>query len=73
MEEIKQKVLDEIPEDRKITSLSTPLTIYVKDGEFKDAMQGAYGMKGGEDYLVFCDIVEGNYVDKPVYTLSGSN
>ena len=68
--EIEERLLNDIPEDRDITSLATPTTVYVLNGEFADAIQGAYGMDGGSNYVVWCDVVEGNYVGKPVYKLS---
>ena len=64
--------LDDIADDRNITDLSTPLSIYVKEGVFVDGVQGAYGMDGGNDYATWCDIVEGKYVGKPTYTLGNS-
>lgn len=67
--EIEEKVLREVESDRNITELATPTTVYVKDGVFADAIQGAYGMDGGSDYATFCDIVEGKYVGKPAYKL----
>ena len=64
--------LEDIPADRNITDLSTPLSIYVKDGIFKDGVQGAYGMSGGTDYATWCDVMEGEYQDKPTYTFTAS-
>ena len=69
-DEIADKLISSIADDRDITSLATPTTVYVKDGEFADAIQGAYGMDGGSNYVVWCDVVEGKYVGKPVYKLS---
>lgn len=66
--EFEERLLDGVPTDRGITSLATPTTIYVKDGEFVDAVQGAYGMEGGANYAIFCDVVEGRYVGKSTYT-----
>lgn len=59
--------LDNLPADRNITDLSTPLCIYVRDGEFVDAVQGAYGMEGGSNYATWCDVMEGKYENKAVY------
>lgn len=67
MVELQEMLINSIDDDRNITSLSTPTTIYVEKGEFKDAVQGAYGMEGGTNYLIFCDVVEGKYVGKDVY------
>ena len=67
--EIEERLLDDIPEDRGITSLATPTSVYVKDGEFVDAVQGAYGMDGGRDYEVWCDVMEGKYVGKTTYSI----
>ena len=67
--ELEERLLNDIPSDRNITELATPTTIYVKDGEFADAIQGAYGMEGGSDYATFCDVVEGKYVGKPTYKI----
>jgi predicted bacteriocin transport accessory protein len=66
--EIEQRLIAEIESDRGITSLATPTTIYIEDGEFKDAIQGAYGMTGGANYLIFCEVIEGKYVGKSTYT-----
>ena len=63
--EIYKRLLEGVPADRNITELATPTTVYVKDGEFVDAIQGAIGMDGGADYDMFCDVVEGKYVGKP--------
>lgn len=71
--EIAERLLEGVPTDRNITELATPTTVYVKDGEFLDAIQGAVGMNGGKDYVVFCDVVEGKYVGKDAYKLSSSN
>jgi len=60
--------LETIPDDRNITDLSTPLSIYVKNGEFVDAVQGAYGMEGGTNYATWCDVMEGKYENKATYT-----
>ena len=68
-----QEKLEDIAADRNITDLSTPLSIYVKDGVFTDAVQGAYGMEGGADYATWCDVMEGKYVGKPTYTFSSSS
>lgn len=65
--EFEERLLEGVPTDRGITSLATPTTVYVKDGEFVDAVQGAYGMEGGTNYAIFCDVVEGKYVGKPTY------
>ena len=64
--------LDDIPDDRNITDLSTPLSIYVKDGVFTDAVQGAFGMSGGTEYATWCDVMEGVYEGKPTHGLGGS-
>lgn len=66
---IVEKLTTEIPDDRNITGLATPTTVYVKDGKFADAVVGAYGMKGGEEYAIFCDVVEGKYVGKASHSL----
>jgi len=66
--ELQDMLLAAIPSDRGITSLATPTTVYVEDGEMKDAIQGAYGMEGGTNYLIFCEVVEGAYVGKDTYT-----
>ena len=68
--EISERLLEGVPTDRNITELATPTTVYVKEGEFVDAIQGAVGMDGGADYVTFCDVVEGKYVGKPSYKLS---
>ena len=65
--EFEERLLEGVPTDRGITSLATPTTVYVKDGEFVDAVQGTYGMEGGTNYAIFCDVVEGKYVGKPTY------
>ena len=62
------KLLNEIDPDRGITALATPTTVLIRDGEFVDAIQGAYGMDGGNDYFIFCEVVEGVYENKPTYT-----
>ena len=62
------KLLNEIDPDRGITALATPTTVLIRDGEFVDAIQGAYGMEGGNDYFIFCEVVEGVYENKPTYT-----
>ena len=67
--ELEERLLEDIPSDRNITELATPTTVYVKNGEFADAIQGAYGMNGGSDYATFCDVVEGKYVGKATYTI----
>ena len=63
-----QERLEDIPADRNITDLSTPLSIYVKDGKFVDAVQGAYGMEGSTNYAIWCDVMEGKYANKSTYT-----
>lgn len=70
--EISERLLEGVPSDRNITELATPTTVYVEKGEFKDAIQGAVGMSGGKDYIVFCDVVEGKYVGKDAYQLSSN-
>lgn len=45
-------------------SVSTPTTIVVEDGEFKDAKSGALGLEGGEEYLNFVKFIEGQYIGK---------
>lgn len=67
--EIEERLIEGVASDRNITELATPTTVYVKDGVFADAIQGAYGMEGGSDYATFCDVVEGKYVGKPAYKL----
>ena len=67
--ELEERLLNDIPVDRGITAFNTPTTVYVKNGQFADAIQGAYGMEGGANYATFCDIVEGKYVGKPTYKL----
>lgn len=64
---LQEKLVEGIPADRAIEDLSTPTTVYVKDGEFVDAVQGAYGMEGGTNYAIFCDVMEGKYIGKPTY------
>ena len=66
--EIEERLLADVEADRGITSLATPTTIYIENGEFKDAIQGAYGMDGGANYLIFCEVIEGKYVGKATYT-----
>ena len=66
--EIEERLLADVESDRGITSLATPTTIYIENGEFKDAIQGAYGMDGGTNYLIFCEVIEGKYVGKATYT-----
>ena len=66
--ELQDMILSAIPEDRGIKSLSTPTTIRVEDGVIVDAIQGAYGMEGGTNYLIFCEVIEGAYVGKDTYT-----
>ena len=61
-------LLADVPTDRGITSLATPTTVRVEDGVIVDAIQGAYGMTGGTNYLVFCEVIEGEYVGKDSYT-----
>jgi predicted bacteriocin transport accessory protein len=68
LEEMLLAIPDVEDGNRSITSLATPTTVYVKDGEFADAIQGAYGMSGGTNYTIFCDVVEGKYIGK-TYTL----
>lgn len=70
---IVEKLTTEVADDRNITSLATPTTVYVKDGVFADAVVGAYGMSGGEEYAVFCDVVEGKYVGKAAHSLVSSS
>lgn len=72
-DEIEERLVDGVAADRNITELATPTTVYVKDGEFLDAVQGAFGMDGGKDYATFCDVVEGKYVGKPTYTFVASS
>lgn len=67
-----EEKLKPIAKDRNITDLSTPLSVYVENGVFKDAVQGAYGMEGGSDYATWCDVMEGKYVGKSVYTFTSS-
>ena len=71
--EIVERLVVGVAADRNITELATPTTIYVEDGIFKDAVQGAVGMSGGADYVTFCKIVEGEYVDKDVYTFKSAS
>ena len=66
--ELEDRLLSDIETDRGITSLATPTTVYIENGEFKDAIQGAYGMDGGANYLIFCEVIEGKYVGKATYT-----
>lgn len=68
--EFEERLLNEVPSDRGIVELATPTTIYIKNGEFVDAVQGAHGMSGGADYATFCDVVEGKYVGKATYTFA---
>lgn len=70
---IVEKLLEGVAADRNITELATPTTVYVEKGEFKDAVQGAVGMSGGADYLVFCDVIEGKYVGKDTYKFSNAS
>lgn len=67
--EIEERLLNDIPSDRGITTFATPTTVYVENGEFADAIQGAYGMQGGTNYAIFCDVVEGKYVGKATYVM----
>ena len=66
--DLEERLLSDIDADRGITSLATPTTVYIEQGKFKDAIQGAYGMKGGANYLIFCEVIEGQYVGKATYT-----
>ena len=70
---IVEKLTTEVPDDRNITSLATPTTVYVKNGVFEDAVVGAYGMSGGDEYATFCDVVEGKYVGKAAHSLVSSS
>ena len=65
--ELEDRLLHEMSDQaslREITSLATPTTVYIEDGVFVDAIQGAYGMNGGTNYLLFCEIIEGKLVGK---------
>ena len=66
--DLEERLLNDIPADRGITSLATPTTVRIENGEFVDAIQGAYGMTGGSNYLIFCEVIEGDYVGKSTYT-----
>ena len=70
---IVEKLTTEVPDDRGITTFATPTTVYVNKGVFADAVVGAYGMSGGEEYAKFCDVVEGVYADKPSHGLVSSS
>ena len=69
---IVEKLTTEVPDDRGITGFATPTTVYVENGKFADAVVGAYGMSGGEEYAKFCDVVEGKYANKPSHGLVSS-
>lgn len=54
------KLALEIQADREIGEF-TPTTIYVKDGEFKDAYQGVLDTYDTYDYEKFVDMMKGEY------------
>ena len=54
------KIANEIQADREIGHF-TPTTIYVKNGEFKDAYQGVLDTYDTYDYEKFVDMMKGEY------------
>ncbi len=60
-------IAESIPKDREYDGLATPTSLCIKDGQIKDVIRGYRNEKDPVQYQLFVDVIEGKYIDKPMY------